>query len=65
MKIYQAAKLLGVSSMTLRRIEKLGAIKPQRDRNGWRNYETQDIDAAREFLFPPNPHPKKSGEDND
>jgi excisionase family DNA binding protein len=52
MKIGDAAKYLGVHPITLKRLEKLGVIRPVRDRNGWRRLNKEDVEKARAYLFP-------------
>lgn len=48
--ITEVAEILGVSTKTLARWEKVGKIKkPKRDWRGWRVYEQEDIDAIKEF----------------
>ncbi len=48
--ITEVAEILGVSTKTLARWEKVGKIKkPKRDWRGWRVYEQEDIEAIKEF----------------
>ena len=48
--ITEVAQILGVSSKTLARWEKVGKIrKPKRDWRGWRVYEQNDVSHIREF----------------
>ena len=57
MRIIDAARILGVHPITLKRIEKAGVIDPLRDRNGWRRFDDETIERARRFLYP-NEKPK-------
>lgn len=48
--ITEVADMLGVSSKTLARWEKVGKIrKPKRDWRGWRVYHPDDIESIRKF----------------
>lgn len=50
MTITEVAEILGVSSKTLARWEKVGKIrKPKRDWRGWRVYDESDLSAIKEF----------------
>jgi adenine-specific DNA-methyltransferase len=50
MTITEVADMLGVSSKTLARWEKVGKIKkPKRDWRGWRVYDEGDISQIKEF----------------
>ncbi|MCK5580764.1 MAG: MerR family transcriptional regulator [Candidatus Omnitrophica bacterium] len=50
MTITEVADMLGVSSKTLARWEKVGKIrKPKRDWRGWRVYDEHDISKIKEF----------------
>ena len=50
MTITEVSEILGVSSKTLARWEKVGKIKkPKRDWRGWRVYEEDDIVQIRQF----------------
>lgn len=52
MRIKDVAKLLGVSTAMLRRLEARGLIKsPQRDLNDQRRYTVQDVEAIRKVVF--------------
>ena len=55
MRITQAAQLLGISSTTLKRIEKRGLIRVRKDRNGQRRYTDRDIEQIRALYYPPAP----------
>ncbi len=52
MRVSDAAKILSVSSVTLRRMEKSGIIHPMRDRNGWRRFDERTLEKARRYLYP-------------
>ena len=52
MRVSDAAKILGVSAMTLRRLEKSGIIKPLRDWNGWRRFDDRSLREAKKYLYP-------------
>lgn len=56
--IIEAAKILGISPDTLRRLEKRGKISIQRDTSGRRIYSQVDIEAIRRIT-------RKSGSDSD
>ncbi len=63
MRIREVAKLLGVSPVTIRRLEAKGDIKaPQRDRNDHRRYVDADVAAIRKVLYgrPADPAPPGS-----
>ena len=50
MTITEVADLIGISSKTLARWEKVGKIRPpKRDWRGWRVYEETDISDIRKF----------------
>lgn len=60
MRIREVAKILGVSPVTIRRLESTGEIKsPQRDRNDHRRYTDSDVAAIRKVLYgrPADPAP--------
>ena len=44
-KVSLAAEILGVSAQTLRRWEKLGKLKPQRSKNGYRLYDITQLES--------------------
>ena len=52
MRVSDAAKILCVSAITLRRLEKFGIIHPLRDRNGWRRFDERSLEEARKYLYP-------------
>ncbi len=48
--ITEVASILGISSKTLARWEKVGKIRrPKRDWRGWRVYEEGDVQQIKEF----------------
>ena len=48
--ITEVAGMLGISSKTLARWEKIGKIRrPKRDWRGWRIYEESDVQQIKEF----------------
>ncbi len=48
--ITEVAEIIGISTKTLARWEKVGKIrKPKRDWRGWRVYEDNDLHQIREF----------------
>lgn len=50
MTITEVAEMIGISSKTLARWEKMGKIrKPKRDWRGWRVYEEVDVSQIKEF----------------
>lgn len=53
--ISEVAKILGVSTRTLKNYEKQGKIpQPMRSRtNSWRVYTEEDIDKLKALFFPP------------
>lgn len=51
MKISDAARELGVHPVTLKRLEKIGVIRPLRDRNGWRRLSQEDLQKARAYFY--------------
>ena len=61
MKISDAARELMVHPVTLKRMEKIGVIQPLRDRNGWRRLSPEDLQKAREYLYPLNEHENQLG----
>ena len=52
MRIAQAAKQLGISPTTLKRLERQGLIQVQRDWNGDRRYTDSDIATIRAIYYP-------------
>ena len=57
MRIKEAAKQLGISPTTLKRLERAGLIQAQRDWNGDRRYTDSDIAAILAIYYPPAPAP--------
>lgn len=57
MRITAAARALGISISTLKRLERQGVIQVQRDWNGDRRYTDSDIAAIRAIYYPPAPAP--------
>jgi DNA-binding transcriptional MerR regulator len=55
MRIAQAARQVGISSTTLKRLERRGLIHPRKDRNGQRRYTDRDIEQIRALYYPPAP----------
>ena len=50
MTITEVAELIGISSKTIARWEKVGKIKkPKRDWRGWRVYDEDDVSHIRSF----------------
>jgi adenine-specific DNA-methyltransferase len=50
MTISEVASILGISTKTLARWEKMGKIKkPKRDWRGWRVYEEMDLSEIKRF----------------
>jgi adenine-specific DNA-methyltransferase len=48
--ITEVAEILGISSKTLARWEKVGKIrKPKRDWRGWRFYDETDVEQIKDF----------------
>ena len=52
MRIAEAARVLGISAVTLRRMEAAGLIRPKRDRNGWRRFDQRTIREALDYIYP-------------
>ena len=52
MRIGDAARRVGISPTTLKRLEKRGLIRVQKDRNGQRRYTIDDIQRIRELYYP-------------
>jgi DNA-binding transcriptional MerR regulator len=55
MRIAQAAHQVGISPTTLKRLEKRGLIRVQRDCNGQRRYTDRDIATIRALYYPTAP----------
>jgi DNA-binding transcriptional MerR regulator len=55
MRIARVAQLLGLSTSTLKRLEKRGLIRVRKDRNGQRRYTDRDIATLRGLYYPPAP----------
>jgi DNA-binding transcriptional MerR regulator len=55
MRIAQAAHQVGLSISTLKRLEKRGLIRVQKDCNGQRRYTESDIATLRALYYPPAP----------
>ena len=55
MRIARVAQLLGLSTSTLKRLEKRGLIRVRKDRNGQRRYTIDDIQAIQALYYPPAP----------
>ncbi len=50
MTITEVAQIVGISSKTIARWEKMGKIrKPKRDWRGWRVYEPEDVQQIKIF----------------
>jgi adenine-specific DNA-methyltransferase len=50
MTISEVASIVGISTKTLARWEKMGKIrKPKRDWRGWRVYEEEDLSEIKRF----------------
>ena len=52
MRIGDAARRMGISPTTLKRLEKRGLIRVRRDRSGQRRYTIDDIQRIRELYYP-------------
>ena len=52
MRIGDAARRVGISPTTLKRLEKRGLIRVRRDRSGQRRYTIDDIQRIRELYYP-------------
>ena len=63
MRIAAAAKQLGISTSTLKRIERAGLIQVQRDWNNDRRYTDSDIAAIRALYYPPATAPEPTTPD--
>ena len=63
MRIAQAAKQLGISTTTLKRLERQGLIQVQRDWNGDRRYADSDIAMIRKLYYPTVPGPAAGAPD--
>ena len=63
MRIAAAAKQLGISTSTLKRIERQGLIQVKRDWNGDRRYTDSDIAAIRAIYYPQTPAPEPTTPD--
>ena len=59
MRIAEAARQLGISPTTLKRLERQGLIQGQRDRNGQRRYTDSDIATIRALYYPAAPDPAR------
>jgi len=59
MRIAEAARQLGISPTTLKRLERQGLIQGQRDRNGQRRYTARDIEAIQALYYPAAPDPAR------
>jgi len=55
MRIGDAARRVGISPTTLKRLEQRGLIQPRKDRNGQRRYTEDDIATIRALYYPPAP----------
>jgi len=65
MRIARAAQLLGLSTSTLKRLEKRGLIHPRKDCNGQRRYTIDDIQRIRALYYPAAPEPARRALDAD
>jgi len=52
MRIAEAARLLDVSAVTVRRLDAAGKIHVVRDRNGHRRFDEKSLQEARNYLYP-------------
>ena len=59
MRIGDAARQMGISPTTLKRLEKRGLIRVRRDRSGQRRYTIDDIQRIRELYYPAAPEPAR------
>jgi DNA-binding transcriptional MerR regulator len=65
MRITQAAHQVGISISTLKRLEKRGLIRVQRDCNGQRRYTARDIEEIQALYYPAAPEPARRALDAD
>ena len=65
MRIGDAARRVGISPTTLKRLEKRGLIRVRRDRSGQRRYTIDDIQRIRELYYPAAPEPARCALDAD
>ena len=52
MRIAEASRELGISTSTMKRLERKGIIRVQRDRNNQRRYSADDIAQIRRLYYP-------------
>lgn len=52
LRIAHAAKAVGASPSTLRRLEAAGEVRPIRDRSGARRYDAAALETLRRLLYP-------------
>ncbi len=52
MRITQAARELGISISTMKRLERQGLVQVQRDKNNQRRYSYSDIATIRAIYYP-------------
>jgi predicted site-specific integrase-resolvase len=55
MRISEAAQVVGVHPITLRRLERQGLICVPKDRNGQRRYSPEDIERIIQVYYPSAP----------
>lgn len=53
MTVSQVARHVGLHISTIRRLDRLGVVKPERDRNGWRVYDESAVEALRKLYKRP------------
>jgi len=51
-KISKFAALVGVHPQTVRNYERQGLIRPQRDRNNYRVFTSEDLEKVKEIILP-------------
>jgi predicted site-specific integrase-resolvase len=55
MRLCDAARKLGISATSLRRLDRRGVIKLERDLNGHRRVTDGEIDMLRRIIYPETP----------
>ncbi|UCH35729.1 MAG: MerR family transcriptional regulator [Armatimonadota bacterium] len=62
LRIGDAARALGVSTLTVRRWEAAGLVRSLRDARGWRYFNREDIERLRQWRDP-NPDGGRKGKE--
>jgi excisionase family DNA binding protein len=52
MRVHEAARALGISGDTLRRLDRAGTIRIPRDHRGHRRLTDDDLNAIRRVIYP-------------